>query len=160
MTSSNIVGGRPGRLFFGGGTLTTTGNYLGDGTDIGPGTINGTVIEGPGGVIEPGGTTGVGILTINGSLILQAGASVEIGVGAQGFATLTVNGNASLAGLLTVSLLGGFVPDPDAPDEFQVITYTTYDGSFDNSTIDLGSGLQFLVDVGDAAVTLVTQRIT
>ena len=106
MTNYNVPGGRQGRLLLGGGTLTSAG-YTGDGTDVGPGTINGGVRKAPGGAMQPGGMGGIGTLTINGDLTLDAGASIDFAISAQGASGLVVNGNASLAGTITASLLGG-----------------------------------------------------
>ena len=54
-----------------------------------------------------------------------------------------------------------FTPDPETPDTFQVVTFDSSDGAFDNDnqTVDLGNGLFLDINYNDPAdVTLVTRQ--
>ena len=95
------------------------------------------------GSVEPGGD-GPGALTVSGDLSIPAGASLAIGIGGTESGTrhnrLNVEGAVTLGGGLAVSLLDGF--EPERGQSFEVLTYTSREGTFDDLTgLDLGGGL-------------------
>jgi hypothetical protein len=61
---------------------------------------------------------------------------------------LAVSGAATLAGTLSVSLTGGFVPS--SGNEFQVMTFASSTGTFD--TLDLPPGFTTRIDGGTTLV--------
>ncbi len=111
-------------------------------------------------VSSPVGNDGTqpGTLTIIGDLVEAPDASLTFCIGAGGNDALVVLGHATLAGTVNVTLLGDYQPDPDTPDQFAVMSFDGYDGTFDNPSIDLGNGLALAVTVADSGVALVTQR--
>jgi len=150
-----------------GGTLTHTGAtaILNEGRILGPGRLNVTlpVENAAGGVIQVGGGAQAGVLVVDGGLQLDAGSllSVEIGGTAAGtdYSQLVVTGHLTLGGTLAVVLLNGFLPDPETPDTFQVVTFDSVEGAFanDDQTVDLGNGLFLDIDYDLTDVTLVTR---
>ncbi len=122
------------RLSGGAFTSTTNVNIQG-GTLAGSGTVTGPVIVSGTGALAPG-LAGAGTLNLVGNYTQQApnGAfNVEIGglsAGTQ-FDRVNVSGAASaatLAGILNVSLISGFVPAPG--DSFTIMTYPSRTGTY------------------------------
>jgi autotransporter-associated beta strand protein len=101
-----------GAIFVGGnGTLTSgAGVNMSGGTLAGTGTITGNVNV-TGGTIQPGGPTTPGTLTINGDFSHSTAAFNEL-IGSTGNGLLLVNGTSILGpgSLLNIDLLGGFTP--------------------------------------------------
>ncbi|MEX2316894.1 MAG: PEP-CTERM sorting domain-containing protein, partial [Pirellulales bacterium] len=86
------------------GTVNNTGNRGGSGR------INGALVAN-GGTINPGAAGAAGILTVDGSYIQNASATLNIQLGGTAptfFDTLSVGGTATLAGVVDVSFIGGF----------------------------------------------------
>jgi hypothetical protein len=67
-----------------------------------------------------------------------------------------VLGHAVFAGTIQVSLLNGFTPNVSPPDAFEVITCDSDEGSFEDTSIDLGDGEFEQVRDDGTDVTLVT----
>ncbi len=118
-----------GLLTLSGATITGTGSITNSGTLTGAGTLNLTSlnlnggnltgnllitanVSNQGGTVTPGASPGA--LTINGNYVQSPGGTlvVEIGgtTGGSQYDQLIVNGNATLGGTLSVTLINGFVP--------------------------------------------------
>src|SRR5581483_5482168 len=98
-----------------------------------------------------------GQFTIEGDLVQYAGATLSFGMSGAtpgGFDQLVVLGHAVLAGAIDVSLYEGFVPDPDTPDEFSVLTFGSYEGAFDVPSVELGAGHSLVILYNESDVTL------
>jgi autotransporter-associated beta strand protein len=114
--------------------VTTNGWLLGNGT------INRNVIATNGGVINPGNLFGAGTLTVNGALsVTNSTLSLDLAafttVGSDVNDLLQINGNVTLAGLVTVrpNALAGTL----ATGTYRLINYTgTLTGSAANLTAD------------------------
>ncbi|WP_197529464.1 retropepsin-like aspartic protease [Botrimarina mediterranea] len=123
-----------------GGTLTGAGDIR---TGSGPITGQVEVIDG---VIAPG--NGVGTLSIDGRLATSGGAEFQFELGGTtagtGYDQLVINGDAALAGKLSVSLVNGFTPAVGAL--FELMTYEAQGGEF--ATLDLPGGFQWEVIYG------------
>jgi outer membrane autotransporter protein len=118
------------------------------------------ILFGPSGVHIVGNPGEAGTVVVTGDYVLSAGALLSFDVGANAHDHLVIGGHASLAGTISVALLNGFVPEAEPePDRFEIITFASADGAFENSSIDLGNGLYFLVDIGPENVTLVTSTV-
>ena len=76
------------------------------------------------GILTLGGPTNIARATLSGNYVQQSSGVLDIklgGTAAGQFDQLNVTGNATLAGTLAVSLVGGFTPQ--SGDSFQIITY-------------------------------------
>jgi hypothetical protein len=143
-----------------GGTLqsSTALNIMG-GRLEGFGTINGGVDLN--GEAAPGAP--LGVLQINGTYTQESGGvlNVEIGGITPGtqFDRVEVTGTATLAGALSVSLVGGFTPSPG--NTFQIMTFGSHAGEFPNANgLIIGNGLGFRTAYSDTDLTLqVVQEI-
>jgi len=111
-----------------GGALNGSTFGFAGGKLSGNGTINAVVING--GVLSPGSSPGT--ITINGSYTQTSAGilKVELSGPAAGteFDRLVVNGPASLAGGLNVTLLNGYMPTLNDP--FSIMTYSSHAGTF------------------------------
>jgi len=118
-----------GMLNINAGMLQGAGNVTGDVT------LGGTLAPGN----SPGGMTIDGNLTqtANGNLAIEIG-----GTGAGQFDTLTVTGNATFNGKVTVTLLNGFSPGED--DTFEVGSFLNRTGSFSGIEGSGGFGAAFI----------------
>lgn len=123
-----------------GATLSTAGNALTNlaGARIGgSGTIDlGTATLTNAGTLQPGGsvtnTTGPGTLAIVGNLAQAPTGAVDVqlaGTAPGTFSTLSVSGNAALAGTLNLSTTGGYVPANG--DTFDVLAAGSRSGTFE-----------------------------
>ncbi|MCI0455521.1 MAG: hypothetical protein L0Z62_00910 [Gemmataceae bacterium] len=155
-----------GLIELSGGTLTHTGvaGILNNGEIRGPGTINGRLRNQAGGTVRVAGGNQAGVLTLNGDFTQEVGGTliVEIGGTTAGttYSQLVVSGLATLGGTLAVVLLDEFEPNAGPPaDEFQVLTFGSSEGAFDNEeqTIDLGDGLFLDLTYNLTNLTLVTR---
>ncbi|MBA3480585.1 MAG: pre-peptidase C-terminal domain-containing protein [Pirellulales bacterium] len=125
-----------------------------DGSTVrGGAAMPGGVVVNSGGFLTPG--EGVGALAI-GEFTLDAGATLglEIGGVAQGtFDQLLVANGATLAGLLDVSLVGGFVPQ--VGQSFDILTAESLSGDFSNLDLPMLSPLLgWEIAYGETAVRL------
>ncbi len=115
------------------GTLTVPGGLTvnSNNTLAGNGTILGTVTNS--GTIAPGNSAGS--LAINGDLRLSASArlSFEIGglLATNQYDQLTVTNFVQFAGRLSLTLLPGFLPNPQ--DSFTLLKFGSFSGAFDNA---------------------------
>ena len=125
----------PGTLTVGAGSVLTLGGHgtlISTGILRGGGTIVGNVFSS--GRATPG--RSVGTLSIDGNLSLQAppGAASETGVleielaDVSSFDVLAVSGSATLAGVLKVDLLPGYLPT--VGDSFAVLSFASWSGGF------------------------------
>ncbi|MBI5911850.1 MAG: hypothetical protein HY848_18125, partial [Betaproteobacteria bacterium] len=115
--------------------FTNTGTLSGTGT-IAVGTGASKLVNQ--GIINPGGTGATGTLAITGDVQLSTGSNLnmELGGAAAGqFDKLTVSGAATLGGMLTSTLINGFVP---SGQNFDVITAGSASGSFATSNLPFG----------------------
>ncbi len=118
----------------------------------GSGTLEGDVINN--GTLSPGNSPGE--LDIVGNFAHTALANLEIelaGTTSYLFDLVTATGTATLQGMLTVDLLGDYIPL--ATDRFPILTAANITGSFSNATtgIDIAAG-HFDVLYSPTAVTL------
>lgn len=108
------------------------------------------------GTVAPGGLGSAGTMTINGNYTQTAtGAyTAELGgVFAGQSDQLAVNGTATLAGALTVTLLPGFVVN--LGDLFILMTFNSSTGTFSAVNLPgLATGLQWLLTYNPTDVTL------
>jgi autotransporter-associated beta strand protein len=102
------------------------------GTLSGNGTVEGDVVNG--GTLTPGASPGTLTITGNYTQMSTGVLAVELAGVSQGvtYDLLKITGDASLAGALNVTLIGGFVPSPD--DVFAIMTYSNVSGNFTNFT--------------------------
>ncbi len=139
-------------LAIGAGTLTNAaagtirslpGNGGGARTIVGP-VLNQGLID-----VAPG---TAGELVVNGALNTSGSVALEIGGLAAGTEhdRLTVTGLATLAGVLDVGLIGGYVPT--AGTTFDVLTFGTRSGTF--ATVNAAPPLQGTPTYGATAVTV------
>jgi fibronectin-binding autotransporter adhesin len=146
------------------GTLacpTTNGRISNAGTIYGQGNLNAaSVTNRQGGRIfirRAFRTVGI---AIQGDFVAEAGSTLSFDVAGKQLGTdysqLTITGNATFAGQLQVNLLNGFVPSLTNPDTFQIITFASSSGHFDQQSIDIGGGLFLDVTYDPHDVTLVT----
>jgi outer membrane autotransporter protein len=110
-----------------------------------------------GAIVSPGSSPGT--LTINGNYTQTAAGVLQMELGGltpgSGFDRLVVNGHATLAGTLNVTLVNGFTPS--VGDTFSLLSYTSRSGSF--STINLPAlpkPLALTAEYTPAALTLLT----
>jgi hypothetical protein len=105
-------------------TLTNTGTLAGDGTVVG------NVMNS--GIVAPG--TSPGTLSITGNYTQTAAGKLQIQLASTSLLDhLAVSQSLSLAGTLSIALVGGF--QPALGNEFDILNWGTHDGSF--STIQL-----------------------
>ena len=146
LTGTNSYGGvttvAAGSLFVNGDQSAATGatNVAVGATLGGTGTIGGSVSIADGGTLAPGGVgVGPGTLTINGSLGLNSGSTLNYNFGQAGVVggpfndLAVVNGNLTLAGTLNVALTPGGTFDPGI---YRIISYA---GTLTDNGLALGS---------------------
>jgi hypothetical protein len=138
-----------------GGTLSGSAFSFAGGRLSGSGTINAAVVNGA--IVSPGSSPDT--ITINGSYTQTAAGILQIELGGltpgTAFDRLVVNGPASLAGMLNVTLIDGFMPSSN--DAFSVLTYTSRTGSFAASTLPaLQNGLALTTQYAGSELTLQT----
>lgn len=111
--------------------LATLGENVSGGTVLGTGIINGNVTL-TGGTIQPGGLTLPGTLTINGDFSHSTAAFNEL-IGSTGNGLLFINGASSLGpdSLLNIDLLGGFTPF--SGESFILMDFLGGSGTFANA---------------------------
>jgi hypothetical protein len=125
------------------GNIVLDGNYgfeLNGGILSGEGVVNGKVIST--GQVKPG--SGIGLLTFNGSYSQGNTGILDIDIGGTAAGSsdlLWVNGHASLKGSIRVNLASDF--KPSAGDEFEILKYHSFDGSFEIQGGTLGDGLTY-----------------
>jgi fibronectin-binding autotransporter adhesin len=146
LTGTNSYGGvttvAAGSLFVNGDQSAATGatNVAGGATLGGTGTIGGSVSIADGGTLAPGGVGGgIGTLTINGSLGLNSGSTLNYSFGQAGVVggpfndLAVVKGNLTLAGTLNVALTPG---GAFGPGIYRVMSYA---GTLTDNGLALGS---------------------
>jgi PEP-CTERM motif len=120
----------------GGGSIVVMAGSVGGG-----GSIAGSLTN-SGGTVGPGNSPGT--LSVQGAYTQSAGGTLAIELAGLAAGTqydrLVVDGAATLSGTLAVSLLGGF--SPNLGDSFEVMTFASHSGEFNNYTgLDLGGHL-------------------
>ena len=142
-----------GVLAVDGATINVVGNLMSSATAVlrGEGTIaaSGGSIE-HAGEISPGASAGTLVLDASVTLLGAANLDIEVGGLTAGteFDLVAVNGTLALAGDLSLSLLGGFLPD--ASDTFEIVTSSGISGAFAN----VANGGALLSDDGMAQFTV------
>jgi hypothetical protein len=136
-----------------GGVLTAGGLVdLEGGVLAGTGVINANVLNNA--VLDVGQPGSPGTLTISGDYTQMSGGALVIEIGGPGAGTdfdqLTITGQATLDGTLTVHLINGFVPQ--SGNSFQVLTFASGSGMFAALT---GDGPLFTPSFDPTDVTLV-----
>lgn len=134
-------------LVLAGGVLTGAGTLTGD-------------LSNPGAVVAPG-SSGAGVLVINGKYIQGPGGALNIELGGTLAGTqydqMKVVGTATLDGTLNVTEIGGFVPAAGAV--FQVLLFSSKSGDFvTQNGLDLGSGKKLVPTYGGTDLSLVTTQ--
>jgi len=134
-------------------TITNTGSGVltGTGTIIAATVTNSGTIS-PGATITPPTT---GTLTITGNFVQTATGVIHEelgGANAGQFDRLTVNGSATLAGLLDVYLINGF--HPAAGKSFNVLSYSSHTGTLNTDGLSLGGGITLTATTSGSSVTL------
>jgi hypothetical protein len=106
------------------------------------------------GLITVGDAVTTGTLTITGNYVQTAAGGLTIRIGGYTagnlFDRLAVGGTATLDGMLTVTLVGGFTPLSE--DSFGVLTWASETGTF--ATL-AGDGDLFSPTYGSSSLTLV-----
>jgi len=143
-----------GRITMAGGNLAATSGTTIAGGLTATGTVAGAVNNN--GFVAPGQSPGT--LTINGNYAQGAAGALNIEVGGLTAGTqhdqVVVNGNATLAGTLNVSLVNGFIPANG--NTFTILTGTAVTGNFTTNNLPaLAGGLTWQVNVGATSVQLV-----
>ncbi len=137
-------------------TASNAMSVLATGSLGGTGTINGDVFSA--GNVGPGNSPGT--LTINGNYTQTSGGAftAELGGSFAGqYDQLNVSGNASLAGLLNVVLVNGFLVN--IGDSFVLITFGSSNGKFGTVVLpSLAAGMQWLLSYNPTNVTLTVGR--
>ena len=141
--------------------LTSVGGTLNcdEGVCSGSGTIGGNV-NNSGGTISPGNSPG--FMAIEGAFSQGEGGRllVELGGNAEGteYDVLQVDGEATLAGTLEVTLLDGF--EPSLGDTFDILDFGSISGDFDEVILaDLAGTLQWKVSglLSDGIISVVPE---
>jgi uncharacterized repeat protein (TIGR01451 family) len=119
-----------------GATLQTATLSLAGGSLIGNGTVAGTVDSHA--LVAPGASPGT--LTITGDYVQASDGTLDIQIGGTTPGTqydrLVVSGNVTLAGILNVSIINGFVPA--AGNAFQILSFAT---RLNSTTFEFPRGL-------------------
>jgi hypothetical protein len=68
--------------------------------------------------------------------------------------SLAISGTAQLSGELGINLVNGFLPDPDRPDVFSVISYASHTGEFSPNYELVGTDRLLAYSCGATTVTL------
>ena len=138
VTGGTLLVNSPGNLSAGGGTVTvSSGATLG-----GTGTINRPVVVNDGAILAPGAspgtlTLGAGLALNNASLLnYELGTSGVVGLGVNDLTVVT--GNFTLDGILNVTQLAGFGPQPGGlPGIYRLFNYSG--GTFTDNGLLIGS---------------------
>lgn len=109
------------------------------------------------GQVAPGGSSGAGILSINGAYIQEETGVLNIEIGGlgagAGYDQLRINGAATLAGTLNIILLNNFVPQDG--NSFEIITFNSKSGGFTTITgSKIGYGLFFDAEFGETGFVI------
>jgi hypothetical protein len=137
-----------------GGTLASTPPLrIQGGSLTGLGTLTADISNA--GTASPGSPSTTGALNIAGGYTCADTANLNVRIGGRiggQFDVLAVTNNAALAGVLNVSLIGGFAPQ--AGDSFDIMTFNSATGTFIPNLPPLDMGLSWDVQYGPRALTL------
>jgi hypothetical protein len=152
INSGTIIVSAGHKLNIAGQPLTNNGA----GVLAGTGNITAATVTNSG-TISPGLLTAptTGTLSITGNFVQTAGGVIheELGGSASGkFDRLSVNGKATLAGLLDVYLINGF--RPASGNSFNVLAYSSHTGTLNTDGLSLGGGLALTATTSGSNVTL------
>jgi len=160
----------PGSAWSNIGDLTVAGTlHVSDGAIVIANTVgilSGSILEGDGtvrgmtdndGVIRPGNPTGP--MTFDGGLDTGGELQIEIASANPGdFDTISVIGDATLDGALTVTSIERYIPQ--FGDTFEMLTADTVSGAFSATTLpDLSPPLIWHVIQDDSSVTLLVSKL-
>jgi fibronectin-binding autotransporter adhesin len=131
------------------GVLTNLSGTLG-----GTGMISGPVVVQTGGILAPG-SSGIGTLTIDNSLMLQTGSKTLVKLNASTLAHDAVQGlsNVTYGGTLVVSNLAG---SPALGQSFQIFSAGTGSGNFSSTTPNPGPFLRWRFDPGSGVLSVIS----
>jgi hypothetical protein len=158
---SGITSGDGTTIDLGGGTLNSgdsltlvSGNSL-----VGSGTLSSNLING--GEVSPGSSPG--LITVGGDYSQSTDGILTIELGGttagSGYDQLAVIGNASLEGILDVTLIDAFTPS--GGDSFTILTYASHTGIFTSVNLPLlPDGMEWNIDYGSNAIILTVQEAT
>jgi autotransporter-associated beta strand protein len=136
------------------GSLTEVTNQVNvySGALAGSGTVAGPVLVAPGATLAPG--AGLGTLTINNSLALQAGSTTAVEINKSTGSSDKVAGlsSVSYAGTLVVTNIDGTLA---LGDSFQIFTATSASGNFDTITPAPGAGQAWSFDPATGVLSVV-----
>ena len=144
---------RTGTLLVDGSTTSASAVTVDGGTLGGTGTIHGSVTIAGGGTLAPG-HAGIGVLTVSGSLVLQAGATTAMEIGKSGASVSSdrVDGLSGITygGALTITASGDPLVSGDRFTLFN-LSSGSYAGAFANVNLPvLSTGLKW--DITSLAV--------
>ncbi|MGN7612997.1 FG-GAP-like repeat-containing protein, partial [Magnetococcales bacterium HHB-1] len=107
------------------------------------------------GIITPGGLNSIGTLTINSDYTDTSSANLLIDVAStDSMDQLTINGNHTIAGALTLNFLNGFAPTDG--QTFQLIQASNQNGTFDQINHNLLDNFSFTADYSNNQVLITT----
>ena len=155
---SNTYTQTAGATILNGGTLNGGTYSISAGALTGTGTINASVTSS--GRVIPGGNGAAGLLQINGTYNQTASGALDIGIGGTSadtqYAQLAVSGDATLGGMVNVSLINAF--QPALGNTFQPLTFASFMGTFGfYNGIVLGNRLLLDPEVNPTNLTLTVQ---
>jgi fibronectin-binding autotransporter adhesin len=139
---------------FGGTTLVTNGTLAGIGSVTGP------MIVAPAGNLGAGDAGGTGTFTVNNNLTLHGNATLRVnktgGTPAQD--NVTVGGNISYGGLLTVNNITSDSTPLTTSDTFQLFSVTgSTSGNFSGIAGSPGAGLAYSFSPASGVLSIITQ---
>jgi hypothetical protein len=128
----------------GDGTMNVNNTVTGSGSVVGAsgilggiGTIEGDLIIGSAATVAPG--EGIGTLSVGGDATVDGTLSVEL-AGADDYDLLEIAGDLNLTGTLDVGLVDLF--EPENGDTFDILNFASVTGEFDTISLPgLGAGL-------------------
>ncbi len=140
------------------GSLAAGTVAIENGVLSGAGTIYADVMNA--GELDVGGAGAAGILNIVGDFTQTASGVLSLELGSpdpgSGYDQLNISGNASLDGILNVTLLDSFFAHKK--DQFQVLTFGSHQGDFAQTNLpDLGGRLYLDPVYDDGSLTLITR---
>jgi hypothetical protein len=135
------------------GLMVQTGVTINAGTLGGNGSIRGNVVN-TGGTVGPGNSPGT--LTVDGDFAQGPGGTVAIEIDSiSAFDILAIEGAATLAGVLDLTVDAGYAATAQEGDLFTIIEWASFSGMFGAVTgLSFGDGLFFTLDYGEAGLTL------
>jgi autotransporter-associated beta strand protein len=108
-------------------------------TSIGTGTVNGSLTNGTGGTVSPGGAGALGTLIVTNTVTLAGTTAMDLNAATLTNDVITSGAGMTYGGTLNVSIVSG---TPAAGNSFKLFTAPSYSGSFSATNLPaLGAGL-------------------